>query len=56
VTTFLRATRKFIVKDEAASMVEYALMLALIAVVCLVVIGQVGTSAQSVFTSVSSSL
>jgi Flp pilus assembly pilin Flp len=37
-------------------MVEYALMLALIAVVCLVAVTQIGTGASTTYTSVGASL
>ena len=37
--------------EEGATMVEYALMLALIAVVCILVVGAVGTKTGQVFDS-----
>jgi pilus assembly protein Flp/PilA len=44
-------------KDEAgATMVEYGLMLALIAVICLVAVTAVGTGANTMFNSVGASL
>lgn len=46
----------FLRKSEGATMVEYGLMLALIAVICLVAVTNVGTGAQSMFTSVAGSL
>ena len=42
--------------DEGASLVEYALLLVLIAVVAIVVITQVGESTSSTFQSVDDSL
>jgi pilus assembly protein Flp/PilA len=50
------AVRRFVVAEEGATMVEYGLMLALIAVVCLVAVSQVGTGANGMYTSVSASL
>jgi pilus assembly protein Flp/PilA len=56
MTKFISAVRKLVVGQEGATMVEYGLMLALIAVVCLVAVSQVGTGANSMYTSVSASL
>jgi len=53
---FLSAVRKFVVAQEGATMIEYGLMLALIAVVCLVAVTQVGTGANGMYTSVAGSL
>ena len=47
---------RFTADDEGASLVEYALLLVLIAVVAIVVITQVGESASSTFQSVDDSL
>lgn len=44
-------------KDEkGATMVEYALMVALIAVVCILSVTGIGTSANGVFSSISGKL
>jgi pilus assembly protein Flp/PilA len=48
--------QKFVRGEEGATMVEYGLMLALIAVVCLAAVTTVGTGAKTMFTSVSASL
>jgi len=56
MTTLLSAIRRFVVKEEGATMVEYGLMLALIAVVCLVAVTQIGTGANAMFNSVGASL
>jgi len=53
---FVAAARKFVRDEEGATMVEYGLMLALIAVVCLTAVSTVGTKASTLFTSVSASL
>lgn len=42
--------------DEGATMVEYGLMLALIAVVCLTAVGLVGTGANNMFTAIANAL
>jgi pilus assembly protein Flp/PilA len=44
--------RNFVKNDEAATMVEYALMLALIAVVCIIAVTAIGTQANTVFTTI----
>jgi pilus assembly protein Flp/PilA len=41
----------FFKDEEGATMVEYALMLALIAIVCIVAVRAVGTNANAVFSS-----
>ena len=52
---FTTMVRHFVKNDEAATMVEYALMLSLIAVVCIAVTA-VGTSAQGIFTQIAAQL
>ena len=42
--------------ERGASLVEYALLVALIAVVCIVAIGFIGNSAKDEFNSVGSSI
>lgn len=42
--------------EEGATMVEYALMIALIAVVCIAVVTLIGTNAQAKFQAVSDKL
>ncbi|HWC22241.1 MAG TPA: Flp family type IVb pilin [Flexivirga sp.] len=39
-------------KDRGATMVEYGLMLALIAIVCIVAVGIIGTNLNTVFTDI----
>jgi len=56
MTKFVSTVRRFVVAEEGATMVEYGLMLALIAVVCLVAVTAVGTGAQGMYTSVGASL
>jgi pilus assembly protein Flp/PilA len=53
---FIAAVKKFVGREEGATMVEYGLMLALIAVVCIAAVTTVGTKANTIFTSVGASL
>ena len=46
----------FFKDEEGASMVEYGLLVALIAIVCIVAITAVGTNLNTVFTTVASNL
>ena len=46
----------FFKDEEGATMVEYALMLALIAIVCIVAVTAIGTSAQGTFTNAGSAI
>lgn len=46
----------FLECEDGPTAVEYAVMLALIVVVCLTTIGQIGTNANSVFTKVKDKL
>ena len=54
LATWLRA--RFSDSERGASLVEYALLVALIAVICIVAIGLLGQSASSKFTDVGNSL
>lgn len=44
--------KNFVREEEGATMIEYGLMVALIAVVCIAVIGALGGSLQGMFESV----
>ncbi len=46
----------FLKREDGPTAVEYAVMLALIIVVCLVAIGLIGTRASGVFNSVAATL
>jgi pilus assembly protein Flp/PilA len=48
--------RNFLVSEDGPTAVEYAVMLALIVVVCVTVIKNLGTSVSSTFNSVNTSL
>jgi pilus assembly protein Flp/PilA len=54
---FLTAAKKFLCrKEEGATMVEYGLMLALIAVACIAAVTLVGTNASALFNSIAGTL
>jgi len=48
--------RRFFVADDGPTAVEYAVMLALIVIVCLTAITAIGTKASTTFTKASSKL
>lgn len=52
MNTLLRRTREFLVNEDGPTAVEYAVMLALIIVVCLTAIQAIGTNANATFNSV----
>ena len=52
----LSRVRRFLVSEDGPTAVEYAVMLALIVVVCVTVIQSLGTSISGTFSSVQSSL
>ena len=54
---FIQAWITSKVKDErAASLVEYALLVALIAVVCIIAVSMLGTNASAKFSTVGSAI
>ena len=53
---WVKTQNLFVSDDEGASLVEYALLLVLIAVVAIVVITQVGNSTSSTFSNVNDGL
>jgi pilus assembly protein Flp/PilA len=54
--SFANKVRRFMVSEDGPTAVEYAVMLALIVVVCLGTIATIGTNANSTFTSVAQKL
>jgi pilus assembly protein Flp/PilA len=48
--------RRFLVSEDGPTAVEYAVMLALIIIVCLTAIGSIGTSANTTFENVAAKL
>jgi pilus assembly protein Flp/PilA len=53
---FLNQARQFLVSEDGPTAVEYAVMLALIIVVCLTAITAIGTNANATFDSVADKL
>jgi pilus assembly protein Flp/PilA len=54
--SFARNVREFLTREDGPTAVEYAVMLALIIVVCLVAITALGTNANATFTTVSTKI
>ena len=52
----LNAVKRFIKNEDGPTAVEYAVMLALIIVLCIVVIRNVGTSASATFSATDSAI
>jgi pilus assembly protein Flp/PilA len=48
--------RRFLTSEDGPTAVEYAVMLALIIIVCLVAINSLGTNANTTFTNVAASI
>ena len=48
--------QRFLVSEDGPTAVEYAVMLALIVIVCLTAIRSIGTNANATFTSVANEL
>jgi pilus assembly protein Flp/PilA len=48
--------KRFVRDEEGASMVEYGLMVALIAVVCIAMVQTIGTNLNKVFSDVAASI
>jgi pilus assembly protein Flp/PilA len=48
--------RRFLTSEDGPTAVEYAVMLALIVIVCLTAIQSVGTNANTTFTNVAASI
>jgi pilus assembly protein Flp/PilA len=56
MSNLLRHARHFLVNEDGPTAVEYAVMLALIVVVCLTAIQAIGTNANTTFTTVGGKL
>jgi pilus assembly protein Flp/PilA len=52
----LGGIKKFVREEEGATMVEYALMLALIAIVCIGAVALIGTNSNTVFGNAAASI
>ena len=53
---FMNELRKFVSDDSGATMVEYALMVALIAAVCVTAVTAVGTAVSGKFTAIATNI
>jgi len=53
---FALKVRRFMVSEDGPTAVEYAVMLALIIIVCLSAISTLGTNAKSTFNNIASSV
>lgn len=51
-----KKVHQFLVSEDGPTAVEYAVMLALIVIVCLTAISSVGTNARTTFSNVAASL
>ena len=56
MNSFTKKIRRFLVSEDGPTAVEYAVMLALIVIVCLTAITAVGTNANSAFDSIATEL
>ena len=56
MTRLLQVARQFLIAEDGPTAVEYAVMLALIIIVCLTAINSLGTNANTTFTNVGNSL
>jgi pilus assembly protein Flp/PilA len=56
MSRFALQVRRFLTSEDGPTAVEYAVMLALIIIVCLVAITSVGTKASTTFSNVAASL
>ena len=54
--SFALKLKKFLKSEDGPTAVEYAVMLALIVIVCLTAIQSVGTNAKTTFTNVANSI
>jgi pilus assembly protein Flp/PilA len=54
--SIIQEIRRFFVSEDGPTAVEYAVMLALIVVVCLTAITQVGKNASSTFNKIANSI
>jgi pilus assembly protein Flp/PilA len=52
----LNLLKKFVKEEEGATMVEYGLMVGLIAVVCILAVTTLGTTIRDLFTDVTEAL
>jgi Flp pilus assembly pilin Flp len=53
---FVNRIRAFVRDDSGQDLLEYALLVGLIALVCYLAVGQAGTAVNAIFTSIANSL
>jgi len=53
---FAKKVQRFLVSEDGPTAVEYAVMLALIIIVCLAAISAIGTAANTTFSNVAKSI
>ncbi|MCE9555961.1 MAG: Flp family type IVb pilin [Planctomycetes bacterium] len=56
MSNLVNKVQRFLVSEDGPTAVEYAVMLALIVIVCLTAINSIGTNANTTFTNVGNSL
>jgi len=56
MSNFLNRVQRFLVSEDGPTAVEYAVMLALIVIVCLTAINSIGTNANTTFDNIGKSL
>jgi pilus assembly protein Flp/PilA len=56
MSKFMTAVKTFVKGEEGATMVEYALMVALIAVVCIATVTTLGSTLSAKFTAITTAL
>jgi pilus assembly protein Flp/PilA len=56
MTQIASIARRFAREDDGATMIEYGLMVALIAVACLLAVTTLGTNASGIFTQAANAL
>ncbi len=52
----IRAARKFVRNEEGAALVEYGILIALIAVVCIILVALVGNKISAKFSEINAKL
>ena len=52
----MAGVRTFLVRDEGQDLLEYALLVALIALVCVAVVTSTGSGVKTIFSNISSAL
>lgn len=56
MSKLMNAAKRFLKREEGATMVEYGLMVALIAIVCIVAVALIGTNLNLIFQQIAAAL